>query len=186
MNPHPNKPVFAAESEIAAKPIAAAMFELQPAEVVVLDLRPPLVRSLIAEATAWFAAAAGIMLVFLAAPASLLAWAKPLFPLAAIIALVPIVRGAEPWARRRYILTDRRVIAISGHLVELTREKPLSAIRRLRLSARRGQRVAGLHTLAFEDASGEVIEWANITGGPHVEEVARETIRRYARGALEE
>ncbi|HVZ94229.1 MAG TPA: hypothetical protein VG797_06940 [Phycisphaerales bacterium] len=177
----------AAEADAAAAPraIARAFFELHPAEVVIIDIRPPLARSLVAEATGWFAAAAFVLVVYLILPASILGWAKPLVLVPVGLMLVPLLRDLEPWSRKRYLLTDRRVLTISGHLVEVVREMPLTAVKKLELSERTGQSVVALKTLVFVPGAGEMLRWENISDAVHVRDKAREAVRKYGR-ALEE
>lgn len=64
------------------------------------------------------------------------------------------------WASRRYVLTDRRIMSVSGVLRRQVREVPLNRVQNCVLDRTLGERLLGLGTIGVASAGGAWIEVA--------------------------
>ena len=96
------------------------------------------------------------------------------------------------WHRRRYVLTDKRVLVVRGIFNREADEMPLTAVRRVQLVELRGpmlprrghEPVSG--TMLFLDHGGSPgVRWDLVDRPAEVERVVCEAIKRYARGDFE-
>lgn len=84
------------------------------------------------------------------------------------------------WAGRRYILTDRRVIACSGWLRQVVDERPITAVRTI--GVRRGSVLpAGDVVFGMVHEDDPPLRWAVCPEPERVREAAAECVRRYGR-----
>ena len=82
--------------------------------------------------------------------------------------------------RRRYILTDRRVLAMG---LFGTSEMPLSAVQSVDVTSSGRERLARLGTLHFRDHHNAVqVRWDMLGRPADVREVVEDVVARYARG----
>ncbi len=97
------------------------------------------------------------------------------------------------WYRRRYVLTDRRVLVLCGVLNRECNEMPLTAVRRIKLAELRAPRfprrghAANVGSLVFIDHKETPgVRWELVSEPSRVQQIAHEAIKRYARGDLED
>ncbi len=84
------------------------------------------------------------------------------------------------WASRRYTLTDRRVVRVSGVLRRVTVEARLERVQHVVLYRSLGERLLGLGTIGFATAGTDTIEvaWVMIARPHEVWATAKEAIDR--------
>ena len=87
------------------------------------------------------------------------------------------------WLSRVYVMTDQRLIAVSGVLRVRVFETPLTNVTHSELLFSLRERVAGLGTLAFYTAGSGVAEayWVMIAKPLEVHATIVQTLRRYRR-----
>ncbi len=175
----------AADAELtAAHAPARTLFELQPAETIIMSVRPAIVRQLIAPYW-WCAVLAGLLVLLHAAlPPGVVPFSNLLLPIAPVIAILPPARHLDHWLRRRYVLTDRRVLSL--HEPYVLAELPLSAVRRVEIEATRPQATLNVGDVVFAAERVSDVRWQGVPDAAHLRQAARDVIRRYARGALED
>lgn len=81
-------------------------------------------------------------------------------------AALALLYGAIDWATRAYVLTRRRVIAVSGIVRQTAVELPLSRVQNLVVHRRVRERVLGLGTLVFVSAHDGLgaVGWSYVSG----------------------
>jgi membrane protein YdbS with pleckstrin-like domain len=164
-------------------------------EIIILAVRP----------SRWFIVlSVAALLVLLAATAALGWWIDvggagflPTGVLGIAVSYVPLVatggaallvgwQGLE-WLTRIYVLTDRRVMRVSGVLRQTTVDMPLRRVQHVILYRSIRERLFGLGTLGFASAGGGGggaidFAWYMITRPAERLELVRRTIERYAGG----
>ena len=91
-----------------------------------------------------------------------------------------LVLAAFQWVGRLYVLTNRRVLWISGVLRVAVSQCPLPKVRATRLSATLGERLVGIGSLVFELRGGQEPPdaWITIARPKEVQEQVESAIRR--------
>ena len=88
------------------------------------------------------------------------------------------------WRSTRYVLTNRRIIGLSGVLSHKHNECPLVKIRDVDLTMAWWQRLAGAGSVKFTRESGiEAITWWSLNNPHEVHKYLRTTIRRVQEGS---
>lgn len=94
---------------------------------------------------------------------------------------VLVLYAAADWLTRMYLLTDRRVMRVSGIVRQVTFDAPLCNIQNVVLYRSTRERVFGLGTVAFTTAGATIGEFSWFMIGRPVETVriVRDTLQRY-------
>ena len=155
---------------------------LDGGEIVLLVLRP----------SPWFIALVSWPVVLLAAAAAAAAWwvcdvtatqlpARPFVAFCVAIGAVRLLVASFQWLRRLYVLTNRRVMWITGLSRVAVYQCPLGKLKAVRVVSTAGERVLGLGTLVFglRDAQGKAEAWVNV---PRPQEVAEAIERAIGKG----
>lgn len=166
---------------VAAAPAAS---ELRDGEVVILRLKPHPVYVLLSS-IGW-----GLTIAAIGAPIYLLAQ-QPWSPLAprvvvffAVMALCArLAWQALEWWSKDYVLTDRRVIRVTGVLRRARFEAPLRNIQHVDLSQTVMERIFALGTLGFATSGTAFTEahWVSVERPEATLRTVREAMDRYAR-----
>jgi uncharacterized membrane protein YdbT with pleckstrin-like domain len=96
--------------------------------------------------------------------------------------------GAAPaafmWATTRYVLTDRRVLAVRGVVVRRAVELPLVAVRRVACGSLRSQSWLTIGTVLCEsapDAGHAPVEWVGVARPEACRQAIADAVKRYGR-----
>ncbi len=89
------------------------------------------------------------------------------------------------WIFRSYILTDRRVISLSGVLRRYNFTAPLRTIQHIQVYRSIPERLLGLGSVGFATAGTDVVEtWWLVLNRPHeATKAVRDAIERYGRAS---
>lgn len=104
-------------------------------------------------------------------------WALPL-----VVAAITLGWQALEWWMRTYLLTDRRVVRVSGVLRQTVVEVPLARVQQVMLYRSLRERMFGLGTPGISSAgSGDAsfVFWNMVSRPAERQRVLRETIARY-------
>ncbi|HRQ73934.1 MAG TPA: dephospho-CoA kinase, partial [Phycisphaerales bacterium] len=131
------------------------------------------VLGVLALALAWPAARGGVPGVAAAAGWTVLT-----------VGVVNLLWETAVWASRRYTLTDRRVVRVSGVLSRVTVEARLERVQHVVLYRSLGERLLGLGTIGFATAGTDAIEvaWVMIGRPREVWVKAKEALDRRTGG----
>lgn len=164
--------------------VAPAASALRDGEVVILRIKPHPVYVLLSS-IGW-----GLTIAALGAPIYLLAqqpW-SPLAPrvvvLFAVLALCArLAWQALDWWSKDYVLTDRRVIRVTGVLGRARFEAPLRNIQHVDLSQTVMERIFALGTLGFATSGTAFTEahWVSVERPEATLRTVREAMDRYGR-----
>ncbi|MCW5764988.1 MAG: PH domain-containing protein [Phycisphaeraceae bacterium] len=179
----PGRPVEAAV--VAPLPVAEmpGMRDLVPhGEIVIASLRPsfwfivlkPMWRLVSVAAVSGLGAAAGW-----GGWAAIDPWIALAVGLGAVSMLV--LYTLADWLTRMYLLTDRRVMRVSGIVRQVVFDAPLPAVQNVVLYRSVRERATGLGTVVFSTAGGAGGEfsWFMIDRPVEVVRLVRETLSRY-------
>lgn len=93
------------------------------------------------------------------------------------------------WLCRAYVLTDRRVVRVSGILRRVVYEAPLNRVQSVTLHKGIRERLCGCGTIvvssAADSSAGGSLSWYFIDRPDQVSALLRETIRKYSGGGGE-
>jgi hypothetical protein len=190
-----DQPTCAARCCAAASPDTAALTGEHPSvvaqhdgEIVLLSLRP----SFLWVLRYWVPAilAHWALVLARALTASAFRPAADPFIIAITAALLAVlVAITMNWFRRRYLLTDRRVLVVRGVVNRECDEMPLTAVRRITLAELRTMVLSSrgnAGTLEFVDHKDKtMIRWDLVPDPSHVRATACDAIKRYARSDFE-
>lgn len=176
----------AAGPAVSPAPVRAFAALVPQDEAIILSVRPsflfivlyPLERLLaiavVAGAAAWVGSRGWLAI-------------DPLTALGAgvLAACVLILYTFLDWLTRLYVLTDRRVMRISGIIRQATFDAPLESIQNVLLYRSARERFTGLGTLVFTTAGPRIgdFSWFMIARPAGTVAVVRETLERYVPGA---
>ena len=179
----------------AASPESAVLRGVHPSvvalhdgEIVLLSLRPSLLWALRYWVPAILAHWALVLTRALTASAFRPA-ADPFIIAITAALLAVLIAISMNWYRRRYLLTDRRVLVVRGVVNRECDEMPLTAVRRITIAELRTMLVArcgDAGTLEFIDhKETAMIRWDLVPDPSRVREIACDAVRRYARSDFE-
>lgn len=141
--------------------------------IVLRSVVPVGALGVLALALAWPAARGGVPGVAAAAGWTVLA-----------VGALKLLWETAVWASRRYTLTDRRVVRVSGVLRRFTVEARLERVQHVVLYRSLGERLLGLGTIGFATAGTDAVEvaWVMIARPHEVWAQAKEAIDRRTGG----
>ena len=154
---------------------------LDGGEVVILAVKP----------SGWFCLLTSLpVLVVAAAFAAVAGLARPVLPeplqagavvwFWAGVSAVRLAAALGQWVGRLYVLTNRRVLRVSGVLREEVRACLLRDIVRAEVSVAAAERVVGVGSLSFESSQPAVRQspWTHISHPSEVQQIVNEAISR--------
>ncbi|MCA9309674.1 MAG: hypothetical protein KDA21_00580 [Phycisphaerales bacterium] len=177
----------ASEPDLVARCHVLTLDVLQDGELILLDLRPHGASVLLRPVTLIWGAVVLVLLLGAglsinlggAAPTSF----RDVLTILVVGTLALVIAQVLDLRKRRYILTDRRVLAFGtfGHLA-----MPLSAVRTLTLTRSRREHVFDLGTLHFKDhGHRSAVRWDMLGKPEEVRRAVEDCVERYARGDFE-
>lgn len=184
-----------AEGELVAVEPHAFQAVLHEGEIVLLWLRPAkwwLARRAGRSAFGFLLAVGGIVGLAARGNQAMDPLRVALMALAALL-LAHVTFVVLDWSVRRYVLTDRRVLAW-GMIRRMMGEMPLPAVRRLevhtlmsfRPSDESQMHEAAAGSIDFVGPSGELgVRWEGVALPHRTRRIVEDAIRRYARGRLD-
>ncbi len=176
----------ASESDLVARCQVLTLDILQDGEIILLDLRPHGASALLSPVTLiWFAIAVPLLLLapFAFTRGGSAASLENVVLILSLGTLALIFAQVLELRHRRYILTDRRVIAFSRFMHVAM---PLSAVRTVKLTRSRRERLVDLGTLHFNDHGNRpAVRWDMLGRPEDVMRAVEDCVERYARGDFE-
>jgi membrane protein YdbS with pleckstrin-like domain len=89
------------------------------------------------------------------------------------------------WISRRYVLTDRRIVAISGVLRQVVQDIPLSRVQHVTMHRTLFDGAVGTGSILMSSAgsvtSGSEVIWQRISRPREVSQIVRDAMERYGR-----
>jgi hypothetical protein len=154
---------------------------LDGGEVVILAVKPSAWFCLLVSLPVLLTAAAFTAAGYLAARV----WSGPLQPTAialfwAGVSIVRLVVAYLQWLARLYVLTNRRVLRVSGLFREAVHTCLLRHVARAEVSVSPAERVLGVGSLSFQssDPAARQAHWAHINYPAEVQQIVAEAISR--------
>ncbi len=154
---------------------------LDGGEVVILAIKPSGWFCLLASLPVLLTAVAFTAVAYLAGRL----WPRPLQPGAialfwAAVSLVRLIVAWAQWMARLYVLTNRRVLRVSGAFREVVHHCPLRHIARAETSVSPAERLLGVGSLSFESShpAARQAHWAHVNHPAEVQQVVNEAISR--------
>ena len=169
---------------IDAVPVPAAL--LDGGEIVEFSIRPSLWFVLFASAKTLVGLAAvalGVWLVVASSPGWSLRSAYA-FSFLLLAAVVRVLIGSLQWASRMYMLTNRRVMRVSGILEVSVTDCPLSRISAAHIRVSPGQMLLGLGTIRMTppDSRLPTVNWEHVARPAMIHEKIVRAIQRSRSG----
>ena len=153
-------------------------------EIVILAIKPSL-WFILFRSVRWLVAMALIMVLGLWMVSHGVGYLKPVVIVQGTIALAAarVGFGVLQWVSRLYVLTNRRIMRLTGILNVDLFECPLTKIQNTNLTLAWNERLFGLGTISFATAGTGGIEasWTNVNNPLELHERVRSAIHR-ARG----
>lgn len=180
------------EAGAAAAPIVrTGGVDVPDGEVVILRLRPhplfivlsilgPLVASVLSAGALWWASGRAFAVsgkVLLELPSFGRWWMAP-----AMVGLLALAWQVLEWRCREYMLTDRRVVRVSGVLRQTVIEVPLARVQQVMMYTSLRERALALGTPGVSSAGSggaSYVFWNMISRPKERLQVLRETVARY-------
>jgi len=177
-------PPFTEAQEANSKPIAAVDVVpphlLDGGEIVILAIKPSL-WFIIFSSARWLAA----VLLIIITSKWLGEWIRPLNSLqiiqgALVLAAARLAFGVLQWVSRLYVLTNRRIMRLTGIINIDLFECPLTKIQNTYLTLAWYERITRLGTISFATAGTGGVEasWANANNPLELHERVRSAIHR--------
>ena len=155
---------------------------LDPGEIVIL-MRKPSPWAILLDAWQGIAVIVALVAVLflLRARGFIEPTSRELLVLGIGLAAVRLFWQLLDWTGRNYVLTDRRVLRVSGVARLDVCEIPLAKIRHAAVGQRAVERVLGIGTLAFRTCDHQRLQghWARLARPHEVQQYVHQAIRRY-------
>ncbi|MCJ7544439.1 MAG: PH domain-containing protein [Phycisphaerae bacterium] len=96
------------------------------------------------------------------------------------VSIVRLIVAYLQWVARLYVLTNRRVLRVSGAFREMVHQCPLRHLVRAAASISPAERLLGVGSLSFEssDPAARQAHWAHVNYPAEVQQVVNEAIAR--------